>query len=275
MDDKELDGLIDEFEQMIPALSGILSSLRVHDWRPMFAKAKEIQNGFSSGARYPTKGERDSAWVRFNNIRSMLFERANAERSRFRSESESLKNEILGLIKWAAYSQITDMLFFFLPTTVDEMKRKGESVKEAGQALSQYKHRMLKEHKEECFSRIQEIRATHDAFWGEYKRLREEKQAESRQRRGEIANRIRGNLRANNERLEKAQGAYEHALSNLEANKERLAAARSPDFAERVAGWIAQDEEKLQSISESIEKIREWIEEDETRLADLEQRMSR
>jgi hypothetical protein len=240
----------------------------------MFAKAKEIQNGFGSGTRYPTKVERDKAWVRFNDLRSKLFERANAERSRFRSESESLRNDILGIIKWASYSPITDMLFFFLPTTVDEMKRKGESLKEAGQTLSTNKHRMLKEHKEECFSRIQEIRATHDHFWGQYKRLREEKQAESKQRRAEIAIRIRGNIRANHDRLAKAQSALERALSNFEANKERLAGARGLEYSERVAGWIAQDEEKVQSISESIVRIREWIEEEETRLRDLEQRMS-
>src|SRR5579872_5215378 len=209
MEHTALDALIDELQQMIPAMSGIFSSLRMHDWHPVFAKAKEIQAAFKSGVRYPTKRERDDAWVRFNDLRTLAFERANGERSRFRSESESHRDDILALIKHADYRPFGDViggLFVGLPpTTVEEMKRASETLKEAGQMLSRKKDRMLKEHKEECFARIQEVRQTHDQFWDEYRRGREERQAQSKLRRAEVADRIRDNLRANRERLEKAE----------------------------------------------------------------------
>ncbi len=76
MDFRKLDSLIDEFKYMIPNISGIFSSLQVHDWKPQLAKAKEIQEGFKCGVQYPTKRERDEAWVRFNDLRTLLFERA-------------------------------------------------------------------------------------------------------------------------------------------------------------------------------------------------------
>ncbi len=178
----------------------------------------------------------------------------------------------MSFIKHAGYDKFTDVLFFFLPTTVEDMKRKGQTLKEGGQMLSRNKTRMLKEHKDECFERIQELRLSHDEFWGEYKRLSAEKRAESAQKREEIADRIKGHISANGEKLEKASAAYERVQANLETNLEKLASARSSDFAERVASWIEEDKEKLRSISESIDRIVGWIDEDKARLSDLQER---
>lgn len=276
-----LDEQIDRFEMMIPGEQGIFTSLHMHDWRPVFAKAKEIQATFNSRIRYPTKQARDQAWVRFNGLRSLAFERANSERSRFRSESKSIRDEILGVLKYASYGPLDDGLFTlatgglgaFMPTTVEDMKAKAETVREAGRMLSENKQKMLNEHKDEVFERIQEVRQSHDHFWERYRESLNERRRESRERRHAVAEKIRANVRANKEKLANALDAYERVEANVDANRERLSSARSEEFAERVAEWIAEGEEKLQSISESVERIRSWIEEDENRLTELQARL--
>jgi len=275
MDSSSLNFLIDSFERMV---SGATSSFRSDDfdWRPAFAQAKEIQAGFSSGIRYPTKQERDVAWIRFNNLRTNLHAAANKQRDRFRSRSERVRDGILDTLRYAGYTFGDKMFddFNILRTTAEDMKKKGETVKEAGQTLSSNKHSMLSEHKEECFTRIQRVMQEHDAFWKTYNRMREARRHESIRRRSEIASRINDNLRANTEKLERAVSAYERVEGNIESNIEKLESARSQDFAERVKEWIEQDREKLRSISGSIERLREWIAQDESRLGDLERRNS-
>ena len=265
----EVDEMIRYLEYNIPKTSSVLFAVEMHDWRPLIAKAKEIQEAFNSGVRYPSKSAREQAWVRFNDLRTLLFERANKERSRFRQESETFRNDILRHVKHAGYSRLTDALFFFSPTTVEDMKGASRVLKEGGEMLSRHKGRMLKEHKDECFARFQELRAEQDVFWGEYHKQYAVKQAEHRTRMGDAADRVRGNIRSNREKLAKAQSALERTQANLEANLARLSGARGSDYAERVSGWISDDREKLRSISDSISRIEEWIREDQTRLDDI------
>ena len=79
--------------------------------------------------------------------------------------SEELRDQILKLTEKARYNVVADNVMFFLPhTTAEDMKVKGEILKTAGQMLSSNKHNMLREHKDECFGRIQEIRQTHDVL---------------------------------------------------------------------------------------------------------------
>ncbi|MGN6149077.1 MAG: hypothetical protein ACTHPD_11100 [Rhizomicrobium sp.] len=269
MEWQKLNSLIDELAWMIPQPTSILFSVEMHDWAPMFAKAKEIQDGFNKKVRYPTRDEQQAAWARFSDTRNLLFERANHERKRFREESETLRNEILSHVKHAGYDRLTDLIFVFTPTTVEEMKAAGVTLREGGQMLSRYKNRMLAEHKNECFRRIQELRASHDVFWGQYKAQSVERRAASKQRRSEIAQKIEANIRANREKLAKAQAAYDRVQANIAENEDRLANARGEAFAERVSGWISEARQKLESIDESITRINQWIAEEESRLSDL------
>lgn len=284
MDSERLDSLIHDFERMVrSAISQYsvreghyIASVTTRDWGPFFARAKEIQEGFNSRVRYPSKRERDEAWIRFNDLRTQVYEHANKQRSDFRADSEALRDQILNSLHSSEYNYVADAAFFFLPeTTVEDMKLKGEELKKASQMLSSNKHRMLKEHKDECFARILEVRQTHDVFWGQYKQHLATKRGEAEQRRSEVADRVRSNIRANAERLEKALDAHARVRANLESNLEKLESARSVEFAARVAEWIAEDKEKLRSIAESIERLEEWIGEDKARLDDIRSRNSR
>ncbi len=56
---------------------------------------------------------------------------------------------------------------------------------------------------------------------------------------GQQADKIRANQRINAEKRSKACDALERVEANIEANLEKLAGARSSEFADRVSGWIA------------------------------------
>ena len=133
---------------------------------------------------------------------------------------------------------------------------------------------MLKEHKDECFARFQEKRAEQDVFWGQYNRQRVEKQAEAKGRMGEQAEKIRANKRSTSEKRAKACAALERVEENIEANREKLAGARSSEFADRVSGWIEEGRERKRSIEESIRRFDEWMEEDDRRLSEVLRRMN-
>jgi hypothetical protein len=284
VDFRELDALIEELEQLVyherPLNFGGLetrtvklpmgdfgTTLRV--WRPAWDKARIIQEGFKEGTRYPVRADQEAAWQRFNAIRNDLSERSNKDREWAFTVSKAWRDSLLSDLQYAGYSRFADMLFFFDPTTVEEMKTQGARVKAVGQLLSENKHQIFREHKDEVFARIQEVRQTHDAFWGEYNKQREVKKQEYRERIAGVKARVQGNISSNLERREKAVSAYEHSLENIEKLEGMLATARGAEFQERVSGWLSEAIEKRDSILTSIRRIDEWIAQDRSRLSDI------
>ena len=63
--------------------------------------------------------------------------------------------------------------------------------------------------------------------------------------------------------IEKVEAMIDKAKANREANEERLANARSDDYADRVREWIEQDDD-------SIEKFEGWLEDWQRKLDDLD-----
>ncbi|UPJ57652.1 hypothetical protein [Bradyrhizobium sp. 192] len=248
---------------------GELFGKLVYDWRPAWDKAREIQEAFESGVRYPTQGQRQETWTRFNNIRNDLSKRSNADRERVFSVSKDWRDEIIADLELARYSKFADALFFFDPTTVDEMKQLGEQLNKTSRRLSEHKDQMLREHKEECFQRIQEVRATHDLFWGEYRKQREIRQQEHGERISDVLTRIQNNISKNYEKKERAEDALERVEANISKLCGMLENASSDEYRERVEGWLAEAEAKKESIEESVRRIEEWIEQDERRRADI------
>jgi hypothetical protein len=280
---RKLDSLLDELEAFVGGATQIFGTLefryihfpldvlgtKVHDWKPVWAKIKEIQAIFNSGVRYPTKSLRDDAWTRFNNLRNETSQKANADRESVFSVSTAWRDTIIGEIESARYSAISDVLFFFDPTTAEDMKRMGELLKEAGHTLSNNKGQMLREHKDECFQRIQEVRQTHDAFWEQYKAARERRQQEYRQKVDDVLARVEGNITNNLERKAKAESALLRVEENIEKLQGMIASAYTDEFRERFEGWLSKAEERRDSINQSIRRIDEWIDQDERRRNDI------
>ena len=290
MDWHSLDGMIGALEQMIYERRSIIPArgstyhfaptelvgFTRNDWRPVWAQAKEIQTAFTAKTRYPTVIERERAWVRFNDLRNQASEYSRGEHEKFLYMSRHYRDEIVKLTRSAEYHWGVDVLFVFAPTTVEEMREKASTLKAAGQLLSKYKDKMLKEHKDECFSVIIEVRSTHDTFWDRYKttlsdrhRHYEERRVATSARRSDAIARIQANLDANRERLSKTQDAVSRNENHIADLHDKISSARSAEWRERFMEWLSQAEEKRSSLRESERRLEEWIAQDNARLNDI------
>jgi hypothetical protein len=150
--------------------------------------------------------------------------------------------------------------------SAEDMKRLGEKLSAVSKRFSEWKQKLTKEHKQEIFERIGEIRASHQLYWGRRNQAWERNQEQRGGKRSEFESRVRQNIADNYERLAKAQNAADRCAENIASNYAKLADAKSADFAERVREWISQDEDRLDDIKTSIRRIREWISEGESKL---------
>jgi hypothetical protein len=254
MDWNDLDRLIEQFGSMVAVAT---ASFRYEqpDWKVIWSKSTEIQNGFRE-ARYPTRQQRDDAWTRFSTLRQEASGRADRDHDERRSQSEYHRDIILHQIDSAGPTT----LVLFGDPDIAEMKHLGQVLNEARKMLSANKAEMLGEHKQECFTRIQDVQESHDAWWVHLKQIR------STERR----DRIRSNLEENHERHRKASDALDSYRSRADALRAKIASAWNPSWAEGASERLAEIEEKIEDIEESLERIEDWIQKDEERLEDLD-----
>ncbi|MEA3049092.1 MAG: hypothetical protein QOG84_928 [Sphingomonadales bacterium] len=233
-------------------------SVRRNDWRPVWDKAREVQGAFNAKPQFPTVTERQEAWTRFNALRDEASQIAKEERSDFETMSSSHRDDLMGDLRYLECDgteiSLADAVFGSMDA--EGMKQLGAKLGVVSRRFSEVKHRMTREHKQEVFDRIQEVRASHDRFWGRRKQAMERARAERDERRAQFVDRVRANIRGNYERLAKAEAAEERVRSNLRSNYEKLSDARSESFAERVRSWISEDEDRLEDIRRSIDRIR-------------------
>ncbi len=235
---------------------------RRQDWRPFWTLTKEVQEGFNSGVRYPSKALRQAAWERFNRLRSEASRRANWERTHLQARSKIHRDSIFSDCQGIGWSAFSDTIFFFDPTTVSDMKARGRYLANVRKYFTNHKHEMLGEDKKACYQRIREIQEEHERFWAQHKRGIE-------LRKNERAERCRDNLAKN-------RGKYRHTATALERFRERAAELRgkissstSDKWIEIWSGWLSETESKIDDIEAQLRRIDEWIEEDERRLREL------
>ena len=248
--------------------SNFTFSVTRNDWRPVWEKAKEVQAAFNARPHFPTPGERQEAWTRFNALRDEASQIAKEERGDFEAMSSSHRNDLMGDLRYLECDGTEISLLDPLVGSMDAegMKQLGAKLHEVSRRFSEVKHRMTREHKQEVSERIRDVRASHDLFWGRRREAVQRARAEGDERRAKFADRVRTNIRDNYERLAKAEAAEDRARSNLRSNYEKLSDARSESYAGRVRGWIAEDESRLEDMRRSMERIRGWIAEDESKL---------
>jgi hypothetical protein len=243
------------------------------DWPPVWDLCKRIQEAFKSGDGFSSREEQNAAWARFAAARKKASDLAEKEKEAFAYQSKEIRNDILRDIKYCTYSPLSDAIFFFDPTTVEDIKRMGQTLKDAGQKLSDSKKWMLGEHKNECFQAILEHRASLDNFWSQRKQHGEErraatarKQREFEDRRDAWRSRVSQNIRNNRDKLESAQGALSRTRDRIREVSYKLSETTSDKWRDIFVGWLAEAQAKEQDIEESIERIRGWIAEDEAKL---------
>ena len=127
------------------------------------------------------------------------------------------------------------------------MKQLGAKLKNASGRFSEMKHRMTREHKQEVFERIKEIRASHDRFWAGGTR-----RSNAPRRTGRTQGAVCGSCPNQHPRQLRAasQGGSGGGTgpSNLRSNLEKLSDARSESYAERVRAG-REDESRLEESS--------------------------
>jgi FMN-dependent NADH-azoreductase len=169
------------------ALESEIGSLQRHmsekHYREFWALTKAISEMFKK--LKPLRAEdRERLWSIF----STVCEEIKAKQEEGRSRSRQLADSILAKVEQAQPSD-----FILSPDDLREtLKDLGNHLRQAGEMLSRHKHEMLGEHKQECFNRIQEMRATHQVYWDRVKSSQDQRQSRSRQLANDILSEIEG-----------------------------------------------------------------------------------
>ncbi|HEX8265364.1 MAG TPA: hypothetical protein VF596_08045 [Pyrinomonadaceae bacterium] len=272
----DLNSKISRLDSRVTDAQSIFTNFQPYQWNEVFDLIKEIQEDFKSNVRYPTKAERDEAWNTFFNLRDEAY---RIRREQNENKSQEHYNEIDGYLRDAYYSEFGDGLVTMISgglmsrTNADDMKWKGQQLREAGKLLTKYKHEMTNDHKSEIHERIKEIRQQHDIFWEQYKEYQNEKrqiheqnQQAWEEKRQNARERIEANIEKNKENLRKAQDALERQLQHRSKLEDDISSAYSESFRERAEGWLDECNDKIADIEESIERLESWIQEGKDKL---------
>lgn len=265
-----IEGLIDQLEQRIPDVDTTFNwggEVQRHDWRPVWALCKEIQEEFRNARDFKSREAQQAAWERFAALRSKGSELADHEKEAFGDQSKRLRDELFYEMKGVGWSPIDDIMFFFDPTTVEEIKSMGQTLHDVGQKLSDNKNLMLGEHKTEVFERMQDKRSQLDHFWEKRREAQGQRQREYQERHDAWRERVSANLQRNREKLAKAQAAASHTRDRISENEDKLRDTDSPKWEGIFSEWIEGDIAKLADIEDSIDRLEGWIAEDEDKLS--------
>lgn len=238
-----------------------IQSLRQGHWdwfekqyKDFWAHAKRVSKMFKD-LKPLQKDDRDKLWTMFDSICEEIKRKQKTEYENCKLKSEQHKGIIIGQAERARPAGT----MIFGPQDVDTMKALGRELKDASSLLSRHKAEMFGEHKQECFERIKEIRAIHDAWWDARKR-------NSSNRHNEFQSRVRANIEKNRERLRKATDALRKQRDHVSDLSDKISSAWSEEYRTRADEWLSEAEVRIRDIEESIRQIEEWIREDEEKL---------
>ena len=182
-----------------------------------------------------------------------------------RRTSEYHRDEILSLAQTAGHN-MGDVLH---TQTVDEMRSRGATLKQAGLMLSTHKRAMLREHKDECFEAIRAAREFHDQFWQAHKAVIAERQREWKARQENVVEKIRHNIESNRERLSRHREAMRRSEARIDEINEKIASTTSDKWQGIFSEWLIEEEAKLSNMREHEQRLEGWVEEGLDRLRDM------
>ena len=224
------------------------------DYKSFWSHAKRISQLFKQ-LKPLKKDDREKLWTRFSSVCEEIKQKQQSEHQERVWKSKRHKEDILSEISHAE----VNTFFGFDPPDIQEMKRLGQVLKQASKMLSEYKGEMIGEHKQECFNLIQQVRRDHDAWWKDLTKHRD-------RRHEDFQARVRANLERNYERHRKAAEALRSCERSADELRDKIATAWNDDWASQASGWLADLEDKIRDIQNSIDRIEDWIQEDEENL---------
>lgn len=297
MEHTELDKLIERFQEMVEDEHPMKGY-----WGQLWNLKKEIFAGFR-GVRYPTKEAREKAWQAFQEHISKANARSEAQKTQmearqreWESRQARSKNIKDGIQSWAESTRpataneraIAEMVLIparmvlkilsalGLPTLSEveeieaELRKCGESLKEAWQAFNARNSEMLANDRNEAFQSLKLAQDQLNEAWQRWKETKNAARAERQQEREakhtQFIERIERNIAKNEEKLANANDALERAEARLADLQEKFDTAWNDGYKERCSEWITECEAKIESIKESISRLEGWLEEDKRKL---------
>jgi hypothetical protein len=224
------------------------------DYRSFWGHSKSIVHLFKT-LKPIRKEDREELWNRYSEICAETKRQKNEEIQERLCTSERHKRGILHEVSSAR----VNTLFGFDPPDIQEMKRLSQVLKDARRMLTEYKGEMLGGHKQECFNEIQDVQETHNAWWNDLRKHKDEKHRE-------FLARVRRNIEKNNEKIRKAYSALDSCNRNADELRDKISSSWNDNWADRASGWLSDLENKISDIEDSIRRMEGWIREDEQKL---------
>lgn len=258
-----------------------------------WALAKRIGPAFRE-VRYPTLAQKDGAWRSFQSAMDGLREqqaqrdaereeRSGAARYRLIALADAGSPERLGLFQGIYDSaeglvgSLVDAAVFLASAgmirpdpsdpRLETLKALSANHRKAWERFKEERRSLTQEHCQEVYDRLCEVRGELDRAWDDFKDESRQRRDEGRRRREEWRERQESFVGSLKDRLEKQREYLERKREQLSDLEEKRDGARGGAFRERVEGWIAECEEKIEGVEEDIRRLEEKAEEAEYRLS--------
>lgn len=300
MEPRELDDSICALEQKIRAAAEGRAR-----WGDVWSDVRTIGQSFRD-TRYGTRDEKQAAWERFQGLVGDLKDRQEREQraSRQRHEqyeararrSTELKDQIIGRANAGRPpSGLEEALagIVLLPLDLlaralggggilgeqrDHLRTWSEAIRAAWGMFRDHKGDMLGRDKQDTWERLTAIQEQCDDAWRRLKEAeqhayekrraaREAKQQAIEERRQSFHARTEARIAELEERRDREEDKLRRAENHLDELREKHDSARSDGFRDRVAGWISEEESRIDAIRDKIARIEGWIREQRDRLS--------
>lgn len=262
MEWEELQRKVDQFaDELTPGLigevlTGLAYALFGHNMKRLWEEAREIQAGFNSKLRFPTREKQQECWERFQRARTALVDIGRRERESKEHCSKIHRDLILDTVREAQVRGFT----CYDREGVEYLKRAGQKLRSAGAMLKERKHEMLGEHKGECFKAMQEVKEDHDIRWANIKKGREQRAQDWRER-------IEANIAKNRAAYQKCSDALARQRARESDLESKIAESSNPRWVERAQEWLQECHEKINDMKASLDRLETWIHEGEEQLS--------
>lgn len=271
------------------------------NFRAAWEQVKVTQTAFNE-TRFPTVGERQDAWRKFQELVHNIRERQT-------EESECVRDEIVRLVnladpkEWWVEALLTLGLSELLRIALDSLPGPNSvksdlqdctrKLQEARKFYRDNKSALLKQHKTVALDAIRECEDKLNRAWSEYKKGKSQAhEVRQEERRNRIQANIEKNqnrlntlqnalsrkdenLDKNRQRVERLEGSIEHMHEHLDQLHERLSGARTDSYRESVNDWIEEQTVKISEATEKLDKVRTWMKDDESAIGDIRDKIER
>jgi uncharacterized coiled-coil protein SlyX len=295
----DLNRLIQEFAELVHNAGS-----KGFDWKHAWGEVKSIQQSFKD-TRYHSRDEHQSAWNDFQGIVKQLkaagdlSHQQSAERREFTRLSESHLEKLKRLADRARTPSGLDNFIIAVATgglsvmieagidaligesdkQKEELSSRSNYLKSARAYLSDNKADMSGFHKQAGFTYLQEVQAELDRDWQRWKSHRDGIYQERRQKYEERREAAARKKQVWQERQEEFIDRLESAIerksdfidkqrAHLRELKNRRDESRSDSYRERVDGWIAEGQYKVEEATEQLEEMVEKLRDARAKLRD-------